>query len=144
MNQAARQNIAWPRALSAWGPVLAYMAIIFFASAQPDMPLEGKTSISDKAIHAAAYFGLTMLAYRGALIVSLGSRLSALAQAIFVSLLYGLWDEAHQFFVPGRNAELNDWLADATGTLVAVSMIVLIADVLRNGGITSVRRRKGL
>jgi len=140
----AQQNIGWTHAVYAWGPVIAYMTIIFFASAQPDMPLEGRTSLSDKAIHAGAYFGLTMLAYRGALMVSLGAKLTAVPQAMLVSMLHGLSDEAHQYFVPGRNAELNDWLADATGTLAAVSLIVLIGSILGNGGTTSVRGRKRL
>ena len=33
---------------------------------------------------------------------------------------YGATDEWHQSFVPGRETELGDWVADATGAAVAL------------------------
>lgn len=39
---------------------------------------------------------------------------------IIVASLYGAFDELHQMFIPGRNAELLDWLADFLGVCFGV------------------------
>ena len=39
---------------------------------------------------------------------------------VLIASLYGLFDEIHQMFVPGRSAEFLDWLADFSGSLLAV------------------------
>lgn len=33
--------------------------------------------------------------------------------------LFALSDEMHQYFVPGRSAEIADWLADMAGIILA-------------------------
>ncbi len=40
-----------------------------------------------------------------------------------ITIVYGASDEIHQYFVPNRSSELQDWLADITGVLV---MLVII------------------
>lgn len=74
----------------------------------------------DKVIHAMLYAGL------GA-IVSLGIRrsgrpVSPWAQCFFpvlFALLYGISDEIHQLYVPNRNFDLGDVLADVAGASLA-------------------------
>ena len=39
---------------------------------------------------------------------------------VIIASIYGMFDEIHQMFVPGRSAEFLDWLADFGGSLVAV------------------------
>lgn len=134
----------WTRAAWAWGPVIVCMATIFLASAQPTMPLEGRTGLSDKSIHALAYFVLTLLAYRAAVIAPLRRSIGPRWEAFLVSVLYGAWDEVHQYFVPGRNTELLDWLADAAGALAAVLVITLVCSLTRSGGNRNGRRRERL
>jgi len=123
---------------------MLYMACIFFASALPTMPLQDRTSLSDKAIHALAYLGLTLVAYRGAAMAPLGRSLDPALQALAVSVLYGIWDEVHQHFVPGRDMELGDWLADVTGAVTATAAIILIRVLIVRGGIWNGRRRERL
>jgi VanZ family protein len=36
--------------------------------------------------------------------------------------LVGAADEWHQFYTPGRDASVFDWIADAAGTIVAVTI----------------------
>jgi len=45
--------------------------------------------------------------------------------AVLLASLYGVSDELHQAFVPGRSADAADWLADTTGALVAVLFLQL-------------------
>lgn len=47
--------------------------------------------------------------------------------AVLLASLYGVSDEVHQAFVPGRSADLLDWLADTAGAAVAVSLVRLWA-----------------
>jgi VanZ family protein len=37
------------------------------------------------------------------------------------SAVYGVSDEFHQRFVPGRNASIEDWVADVAGAAVGVA-----------------------
>ena len=39
------------------------------------------------------------------------------------SSLYGLSDEWHQSFVPGRVADYKDWLADTLGASIAITLL---------------------
>lgn len=102
------------------------MAAVFTASAQPAMPLEGKTILSDKSVHLLAYLGLTIVAYRAACLAPLILSVGARWEAFLLAVAYGAWDEIHQRFVPGRNMELLDWAADAAGALAAVLAITLV------------------
>ncbi len=45
-----------------------------------------------------------------------------IVSVLFCSL-YGLSDEWHQSFVPGRDASLGDWLADTIGAVLAATAI---------------------
>ena len=42
--------------------------------------------------------------------------------AILIVSLFGLLDEWHQSFTPGRSVEIADWVADTLGALVAVTV----------------------
>ncbi|MDR1908536.1 MAG: VanZ family protein [Spirochaetaceae bacterium] len=40
---------------------------------------------------------------------------------------YGIIDEVHQSFVPGRNCSLRDWFADVAGAALGVAALALSA-----------------
>lgn len=40
--------------------------------------------------------------------------------AIILTCLYGMMDEYHQYFVPGRFSTVGDWLADLLGAIVFI------------------------
>ncbi len=104
---------------------IAYAGIIFGASSVPGNSLPD-FHIPDYLLHALEYMAL------GALIAwcLLGAkRLYAsrvLWQATFLGSVYGLTDEFHQHFVPGRVADPRDWVVDTLGVLAGATMIVLI------------------
>lgn len=79
--------------------------------------------VSDKSGHFAAYAGLAILAVRavgGGLPCRVGVRVAVLAFAIAGG--YGASDEIHQYFVPGRSADIADWYADLTGAAVGIGV----------------------
>ena len=110
----------WLRdALRFWLPVGVYMAAIFYVSSLPQPPMPPGP---DKPWHALAYFGLALLVVRG-LAGGLPRRIGArtAAAAIAIAVTYGLTDEIHQRFVPGRSADVNDLIADAAGACLGAA-----------------------
>ena len=106
-----------------WGPVAAYMAGIFVVSSISVVPsLPG--GMSDKLAHALLYAGLGALAVRALARgrwAGVGSL--ALAGSILLATLYGVTDEIHQRFVPGRQCDVVDLAADAGGAAAAAAAL---------------------
>ena len=97
------------------------MALIFGLSSIPDVPtLPVPQAVTDKHLHVLLYFGFGLLLTR-ALSKGLGSRV-ALMTAILVTVLaalYGVSDEFHQSFVPPRQVDALDVVADTVGGALA-------------------------
>lgn len=115
---APKPVAVWRARLSRWGPVLLLMVAIFFASSLQDLPSPGAP---DYVSHFAAYGVLSGLIVRA---LSRGPGLTVswrtALQAIAFAGVYGVSDEFHQAFVPGRVADLGDIAADVAGaTFVA-------------------------
>lgn len=109
---------------SLWLPVATYLAFIFGLSSISNPPslLPG----SDKEAHAVLYAGLALLILRGLA----GGRLrqvtlGAMCGAAVLAALYGVTDEWHQRFVPGRSYEYADMLADAVGAVAGMAVVGL-------------------
>jgi VanZ family protein len=116
--------------LRLWGPPIAYAVLIFFLSSLSS-PLPALTStVWDKLLHAAEYAVLASLLCRALR----GERLGwtrAIGLALALASAYAATDEWHQWFVPGRSADVRDYLAD---TLGAAAGAVLYARVVRRSG----------
>ena len=104
------------RRIQPWLPALAWAALIFVLSAQPTVPVD-LDSGSDKVVHLLAYAVLGALLARG----QSRSGMSAVT-ACLMGAAYGASDEWHQSFVPGRSTELGDWVADALGVVIGVTL----------------------
>lgn len=103
--------------LARWVPALLWAAAIFTLSAQPRLVALPWVFGWDKLQHCAAY------AIGGA---ALGHALRARAAgpwpwaAAALGSLYGVSDEIHQYFVPGRSSDWRDWVADTLGVLAGI------------------------
>jgi VanZ family protein len=115
------------------------MAIIFVASSIPDLgPLPG--GITDSSGHSIGYALLGALLLRALA----GGRLSGVTwrralAAVLLATLYGISDEAHQAFVPGRYPDRFDVLADCVGATLAVTLALAAAHARRWGILKSFR-----
>ena len=102
-----------------WGPPVAWMAAIFWVSSLSDVPgVPGR--VSPAVAHFGEYAVLALLlvrAFAGG--HSAGVTWRTLAAAGLVSTAYGISDEWHQSFVPGRAPELADVAMDAAGAAAA-------------------------
>jgi VanZ family protein len=99
------------------------MALLFVLSSMPDLP-SGPPGLTDKHAHSIAYAvlgGLLLRALSGAAWAGITWR--RVAAAVALSTLYGVTDELHQWFVPGREASLADLAADAVGAGVAAVVL---------------------
>lgn len=106
--------------LSWWGPPLAYAALIFFLSSQSTFPVPAGVWSFDKGIHCVEYAVLGWLLMRA----WLGEGHSPARAAVFSLLMavaYGVSDEVHQSYVPGRTSSIYDALADAVGAAVVAA-----------------------
>jgi len=105
------------RTLSHRLPPLIWMGLIFFFSAQPHLPRAPAPwldTLLKKLGHALGYGVLAWL-YLRALRGHLHPPNSCRAVSLGLALLYGLSDEYHQTFVPGRNGTLLDVAVDGMG-----------------------------
>jgi VanZ family protein len=106
--------------LSSWLPPLIYMAVIFGFSAQSNPLPEITNTVWDKLLHTTEYAGLALLVCRALRRERLHLAAAIVAAVIFTSV-YGATDEFHQWFVPGRDSDWHDWVADTLGAAVGAS-----------------------
>lgn len=104
-----------------WGPVIGYALLIFFLSSQstPSQYIPGILyGLSDKILHAIEYGILALLLYR-AFKHTVNTRWTV-GLSIATAVAFGLSDEIHQWFVPNREADFFDLLADGLGATLIV------------------------
>jgi len=101
-------------------PALFLMSAIFHASSFT-LPPDPSAGRSDLLFHFSEFFALGLLTAR--MVAPNIGRVHSLQSFLLASSLvlgYGLADEIHQGFVPGRDPDLLDWLVDASGGLLGV------------------------
>jgi VanZ family protein len=103
------------------------MVLIFAASSIPDLrAIPG--GISDKSGHGIGYgiLGAVLIrALAGGRLTGVTWRRAGLT--VVLATLYGVTDEFHQSFVPGRSPDVFDVLADCVGAAVTVFVIAGLA-----------------
>jgi VanZ family protein len=99
-------------------PAPLVMAGIWFLSSQSILPKPKGPFGIDKVQHFIAYF---VLAAAAGLWFSPDRRQKRKWKSFFISaavaMVYGIIDEVHQYFVPGRDCNVWDWLADSIGAV---------------------------
>jgi len=103
---------------------------IFYVSSlsKIDLPLE-QISFNDLIFHGAAYFffGATLMLAAFPWYRSFHLPWKTTLCLCAIGILYGLSDEIHQSFVPDRTCSTSDFLADASGILLSVCCVRLLA-----------------
>jgi VanZ family protein len=119
-------TVSWR--LRAWGPALAWAAVIFVLSSVPggnfpDVPAPN----ADKLVHGLVYFVLGATCLRGVRRGSALTAIPALLLAALIATLYGVSDEFHQSFTPQRSPDWHDVVADAGGGLLGAAAAAAVA-----------------
>lgn len=115
------------RTLVAWAPAVAYMLLIWVLSSMPQPFKIEFIPFRDKGVHFIEYGVLAALlahAMRGSWP---DMRLRGIfAASCSITALWGLLDEIHQAFVPGRVADVRDFIADAIGGLLGAALYLAV------------------
>ena len=131
---AARRARATPRKLHLAWPLLI-MAVFYGLSSLPVTPLPENSalrglfhripSLVQNALHVPTYAALAWTTW-WALGAWLRGQSARLISACAIASAYGVFDEWHQSFVPGRHASLIDVTLDVAGAVLGIWLAVWI------------------
>jgi VanZ like protein len=112
---------AFPRSAAVAGAFL-WMAVIFWLSSAPRdfLPPGVFGTFLGNAAHAPIYGLLALLVARASGSPPVG---------FVLAVLYGISDEWHQSFVPGRSSSVFDLATDAVGAIAALRAIAPVDDL---------------
>ena len=102
-------------------PPLFYCAWLWWLSDQPNLDTTG---VNDKLAHVLAFGLLGVLAVRAFWFATDWSALRVGVGGVAWGALYGVVDEIHQSFVPGRDASGFDMAADALGAVLGAGVML--------------------
>ena len=99
------------------------MVALWFVSSRPVPHVDIGFTFMDKVIHFAVFGSLGILCY-------LGARELRMPHPLFygalIASIYGVIDEIHQYFVPQRQCDHLDFVADMLGVVVLISVFEII------------------
>jgi VanZ family protein len=119
-----------------WLPPIGYMVAIFSVSNLPNPQIGG--DMPDYVLHTLEYLLLALLLIRLFLtnpLRQISAKLSitwrqACLLGMLLAMAYGITDEIHQYFIPGRHCSLHDVFADAFGSALAYGIAVIDISIL--------------
>ena len=106
-----------------WGPVVVYMAAIYYGAALSQVPGPA-ARLSDTVIHVVGYAGLAIVTLRAVA----GGRWSGITRravllALAITTVHGMTVEVEQMFVPTRFAEWRDVGNNFVGALAGLGAV---------------------
>ncbi len=109
-----------------WWPALAWAAVILIITSWPNPNLPVAPVGTDKGVHGGMYFVLGVLSAR-ALRMTGARRPRDVAALLAALVTFGMLDEVHQAWIPGRSADIADWVADTTGGALGLALSLATA-----------------
>ena len=122
----------WPQLLSLLLAVL-WAGIIFFLSSQPGTDTPPLFPHMDKLLHVLAFGILGFLVLGGIRPGKHGHTSVQLWTAVAIAGAYGILDEVHQRYVPGRMPDVLDVLADLAGAMLGAWLLHIIIRLRHRG-----------
>ena len=95
--------------------IIFYLSTLTFAPSDPS-----GISLTSVLYHIFAFFFLALFLLLALLAGKTNKKLAI--SAIIITILYGISDEVHQFFVPGRAMALTDVFYDTFGIIFATTL----------------------
>ena len=130
---AKAQNKKISVVMKFWFPVFVRLAAIFLVSSIPQPEIPYVFTFQDILFHILAYLILAVFFLRALKNTSQNlSLLKILTITIFFCILYGISDEFHQLFVPGRPVSALDVLMDGAGSVLG-SIIYPVRKIISGG-----------
>ena len=102
-------------------PALIWMGIIFYFSSRQTIGIGGDSYwlrfFILKSFHLIEYATLFVL---------INFAINSKINSIFIAYLYGITDEIHQSFIPGRTSKVTDTLIDLLGIFIGLFVLKFI------------------
>lgn len=111
-----------------WIPAFIIFAISFYLSSQSTIQKIPAFPHADKLVHFVCFGGLAFWVAFGCNL-SENQKIKILLPTIIVSI-YGIIDEIHQSFTPGRSSTISDWIADTLGALFGSFVFYLVVKII--------------
>lgn len=109
---------------------LCWAGLIFYLSSQPSIDAPALFPGQDKLFHLIAFGMLGFLTMGTLQATHSGYQSKQLWRVALAMMLYGISDEFHQHFVPGRFVDAYDVLADAVGGLLGAWVMYYLSRML--------------
>lgn len=110
------------RTLLKWLPAIFIMSCSWYLSSQPSIAHMPRFPHADKVVHFICFGGLCFW-------ITFALKKKNIT-AIALSSVYGIIDEIHQSFVPGRSSSVFDWMADSAGSAAGFLLFLLTIKIL--------------
>jgi len=104
-----------------WLPLILYCLAIYIQSGHPSPKSIPDVQFLDKILHFGAYCVLGILFFRAYDSLAFKDHKNLLVLiSIASAIIYGISDEIHQYFVPFRQADIMDVIANSIGSICGV------------------------
>lgn len=113
-----------------WVPAIIICSISVYLSSQPTIEKMPSFPYADKLVHLVCFGGLAFWVAFACNLKGLSIR-EIILPTLIVSV-YGIIDEIHQSFTPGRSCTVSDWLADTLGAFLGSLIFFLIIKLIVN------------
>jgi len=113
---------------------ICWMGVIYYLSSQPGRDMPMLFPGQDKLMHLVIFGILGFLTTGAVRAARQGYRARPFWIVVALVTLYGIADELHQLFVPGRSADIFDVLADSVGGLLGAGLMVQANKIIRQQG----------
>ncbi len=115
------------KVLLVYTPLVLYWIVLFAATSFPTIKVP-TTDVSDKGYHFTGYFVLGVLLNLTLIFQNkyLSLKRKNALYTVLIGSIYGIFDEVHQYFIPGRSMEFLDFVADFSGLVLAVVFVLFL------------------
>lgn len=113
-----------------WSLTLGWAILIFYLTSIPNLKISDNTWVSFVISNGShfLFFGIQAILLFSALHTLYSIRYTPYisAASIILTSLYGVLDELHQIYVPGRTADPMDWALDTLGAIIFLTVMTRI------------------
>ena len=107
-------------------PSIFILSVIFYLSSLSSTGIGGSLTtqfLIHKTLHLLVYSSLSISFYFAFFKTTTKTFRQISALSILLTFLYGITDEIHQYFVPGRGAKVTDTLFDLLGAFIGIYFV---------------------
>ena len=112
--------------LMAWIMALITAATIFYASSLTFAPSQGPWSVRPYIYHVGVF---AMFSFFLSIAIIQAQRTKFIPLIAILGVMYGLSDEIHQFFTPGRSFSFGDVFLDSAGAIIGLATYAFTLEV---------------